>query len=107
MASIEKHFTNFMDLKMTLHDIEDALPQEIRFINDGVDKAAVIFQNTYMGMIYNTNEGLFYNSQDDSTRKNTFLYYFEHKLLLSVQYSRMGNVYQLYRLEPKFRVVYK
>lgn len=97
---------------MTLRDIENALPPIIRFVNDSDDKAGVLVHNTYMGMIYNTAEGLFYNSQnyrdcsDDCIRKNTFLSYFNYELLLSVRYTAI-DIYELYKLEPKFRVVYK
>lgn len=98
---------------MTLHDIENALPPYIRFAYDMGNKAGVIVRGTYMGMIYDTDEGLFYNSQcysnnpDDCIRKDTFLCYFSYELLLSIQYFEITNAYQLYKLEPKYRVVYK
>lgn len=97
---------------MTLHEIDNELPLSIRFIYDKEDIAGVIVHDTYMGMVYNTDEGLFYNSQnyrdssDDNIRKSTFLSYFNYKLLLSVRY-RGVDIYELYKLEPKFRVVYK
>jgi hypothetical protein len=97
---------------MTLRDIENALPPCIRFINDTGGKAGVMVNDTYMGMIYDTDEGLFYNSQNfrdcsnDCIRKNTFLSYFNYELLLSVRYAAI-DIYELYRLEPKFGVVYK
>lgn len=97
---------------MTLHDIESALPAIIRFVKDyaGEGRAAVLVHDTYMGMIYDTIDGLFYNSQcaqncpDDVIRRDVFLSYFNYELVLSIRYF---NHFQLYRLEPKFRVVYK
>lgn len=97
---------------MTLHDIENALPLSIRFTYDTEGQAGVIVHDNYMGMIYDTDEGLFYNSQnyrdssDDYIRKSTFLSYFNYELLLSVRYKSI-DTYELYKLEPKFRVVYK
>lgn len=97
---------------MTLYDIEQALPPYINFITDREGQAGVLVHDTYMGMIYDTDDGLFYNSQnyrdssDDCIRKSTFLSYFNYELLLSVRY-RGVDIYELYKLEPKFRVVYK
>lgn len=100
---------------MTLHDIESALPAIIRFVKDYADegRAAVLVHDTYMGMIYDTIDGLFYNSQcaqncpDDVIRRDVFLSYFNYESVLSIRYSKCGEHYQLYRLEPKFKVVYK
>lgn len=98
---------------MTLYDIENVLPPCIRFIYDKEGQAGVIVHNTYMGMIYDTDEGLFYNSHcysncpDDCIKKDTFLCYFNYELLLSIQYFEITNAYQLYKLKPKYRIVYK
>lgn len=98
---------------MTLHEIENELPPYIRFIYEEGDKAGVIVHGTYMGMIYDTNEGLYYNSQydqncpDDSIIKDVFLSYFRYKSLFRAQYFKISDIYQIYKLEPKFRVVYK
>lgn len=98
---------------MTLHEIENELPPCIRFINEGEDKAGVMVHDAYMGMIYDTDEGLYYNSQcdqncpNDVIRKDVFLSYFRYELLLSAQYFKVGDIYRLYKIEPKFRVVYK
>lgn len=98
---------------MTLHDIENALPPCIRFIYDKEGQAGVRVHDTYMGMIYDTNEGLFYDSQccpnspNDTIRKNVFLSYFKYELLFTMRYSKWSDHFLLYRLEPKFRVVYK
>lgn len=98
---------------MTLHDIENALPPCIRFIYDKEGQAGVIVNDTYMGMIYDSDEGLFYNSQyypnlpDDVIRRDVFLSYFNYELVFTMRYSKRGDHYLLYRLEPKFRVVYK
>lgn len=102
---------------MTLHDIENALPPCIRFIHDKEGQAGVIIHDTYMGMIYDIDEGLFYNSQcaencpDDIIRKDVFLSQFNYELVLSMRYFKCDhyicNHYRLYKLEPKFRVVYK
>lgn len=98
---------------MTLHDIENTLPPYIRFAYDMGDRAGVIVYDTYMGMIYNTNEGLYYLSpydkdySDNSFKKDIFLTHFNYELLLSTRYFEPNNCYQLYKLEPRFRVVYK
>lgn len=98
---------------MTLHDIENALPPYIRFAYDTGDKAGVIVYDTYMGMIYDTDEGLYYHSphhpdySDDYVKKDIFLTHFNYELLLSTRYFEPNNCYQLYKLEPRFRVVYK
>ena len=102
---------------MTLRDIENALPPIIRFVKDyageAEGRAAVLVHDTYMGMIYDTIDGLFYNSQcaencpDDVIRRDVFLSYFNYESVLSVRYFKCGEHYQLYRLEPKFRVIYK
>lgn len=96
---------------MTLHDIENALPPEIRFVNDSEGIAGVLVHDVYMGMIYDTADGLYYNSQcalscpDDVIRRDVFLSCFNYELVLNTRY--LNNNYHLYKLEPKFRVVYK
>lgn len=100
---------------MTLRDIENALPPVIRFVNDYVGQAAVLVHDTYMGMIYDTADGLYYNSQcaencpDDVIRRDVFLSYFNYESVLSLRlrYFKWSDHYQLYKIEPKFRVVYK
>lgn len=98
---------------MTLHDIENALPSIIKFDFEycSSEEAEVDVYDTYMGMIYSTEYGLFYKSQcyhgDNSEyyRRDAFLSYFNYVLLLSIQFKT--NDLQIYKLEPKFRVVYK
>lgn len=96
---------------MTLHDIESALPRIIDFDYCNSEEAEVNVYDNYMGMIYSTEYGLFYkaqcycNDRSEYLRVNTFLSYFNYVLLLNIQFRT--NDLQIYKLEPKFRVVYK
>lgn len=97
---------------MTLHDIESALPTEIEFDYYYTKEAEVNVHGNYMGTIYDTVDGLYYKSQcyHDITgeyfRRDTFLSYFNYVLLLNIRYGSTNDL-QIYKLEPKFRVVYK
>jgi len=97
---------------MTLHDIESALPTIIEFDYYNTNEAEVNVHGKYMGTIYDTVDGLYYKSQyyhnniHEYLRRDTFLSYFNYVLLLSMQYGSSNDL-QIYKLEPKFRVVYK
>lgn len=97
---------------MTLHDIESALPTIIEFDYCNTEEVEVNVHGNYMGTIYDTVDGLYYKSQcyhgitDEYLRRDTFLSYFNYVLLLSMQYGSSNDL-QIYKLEPKFRVVYK
>lgn len=100
---------------MTLHDIENALPPIIEF--DYFDyysakEVEVNIHGEYMGKLYDTVDGLYYKSQcyhgntNEYFRRDTFLSYFNYVLLLNMRYGSSNDL-QIYKLEPKFRVVYK
>ena len=98
---------------MTLHDIEQALPIIIKFEYYNSKEAEVNVYGSYMGMIYNTKHGFYYKSQCYSSnrseyiRRDNFLLYFNYVLLLSTRFNQNNNDLQIYKLEPKLRVVYK
>ena len=100
---------------MTLHDIESALPTIIEF--DYFDyysakEVEVNIYGEYMGKLYDTVDGLYYKSQcyhnniHEYLRRDTFLSYFNYVLLLNMRYGSSNDL-QIYKLEPKFRIVYK
>lgn len=97
---------------MTLHDIENALPAIIEFDYCNTEEVEVNVHGNYMGTIYDTVDGLYYKSQcyhgitDEYLRRDTFLSYFKYVLLLNMRYGSSNDL-QIYKLEPKFRVVYK
>lgn len=97
---------------MTLHDIESALPPIIEFDYYNAKEAEVNVYSDYMGRIYDTVDGLYYESQcyhgstSEYFRRDTFLSCFNYVLLLNMQYGSLNDL-QIYKLEPKFRVVYK
>lgn len=96
---------------MTLYDIEHTLPSIIEFDYCSSEEAEVNVHGNYMGMIYSTECELFYKAQcycnikEEYLRVNTFLSYFNYVLLLNIRFRT--NDLQIYKLEPKFRVVYK
>lgn len=101
---------------MTLHDIENALPPIIRFNYCKYAEntiAGVEVCEDSMGTIYDFGkEGFYYYSEcypqeSEYYRRDTFLSYFNYELLLSVKYNPTGIEYQIYKIEPKFRIVYK
>lgn len=98
---------------MTLHDIENGLPSIITFeFRKGYTEVHVC--EKHMGnLLYDSEGELYYtslcyhNDISEYTRRNTFLSYFNHVKLLSVQH-RYNNIdLQIYKIEPKFRIVYK
>lgn len=97
---------------MTLHDIENALPTKIEFDYYGTEEAEVNIHGNYMGTIYDTVDGLYYKSQcyhgitGEYFRRDIFLSCFNYVLLLNIRYGSTNDL-QIYKLEPKFRVVYK
>lgn len=97
---------------MTLHDIEGALPAIVEFDHYSTKEVEVNVHGEYMGKLYDTVDGLYYESQcyhdntNDYFRRDTFLSYFNYVLLLNMQYGSSNDL-QIYKLEPKFRVVYK
>ena len=99
---------------MTLHDIENALPPIITFEYGKRDYAEVHVCENHMGNLLYDSEGelyytslCYYNDTSEYTRRNTFLSYFNYELLLSIRQGLNSVDLQIYRLEPKFRVVYK
>lgn len=97
---------------MTLHDIENALPAIIEFDYYNTEEVEVNVHGEYMGKLYDTVDGLYYKSQcyhgstSEYFRRDTFLSCFNYVLLLNMQYGSLNDL-QIYKLEPKFRVVYK
>ena len=99
---------------MTLYDIENALPSIIMFEYGKEGYTEVHVCENHMGnLLYDSEGGLYYislcyhNDTSEYTRRNTFLSYFDHVLLISIYRGYSGIDFQIYKLDPKFRVVYK
>lgn len=100
---------------MTLYNIENTLPSIITFrYPKDYEMAKVFVYEKHMGMLYHGFEGELYyismcyiDNTSEYYRRDTFLSYFDQELLLSIR-QEYNNLYiQIYKLEPKFRVVYK
>ena len=92
-----------MTLSMTLDDIKDRVPSNIKLISDNdTSSIDVIIDGVYSGWLYDTPEGMYYQTWlrltnwDDYLRVNSFLKRFEFELLINIR-SSMSD-YQIYRL---------
>lgn len=103
MTTIEKQSTNFMGSKMTLDDIKDRVPSNvtIQTFEDDIN-TDVIIDGAYSGWLYDTSEGMYYQTWlrltnwDDYLRVNSFLKRFKFELLINIR----ANIseYRIYRL---------
>lgn len=98
---------------MTLHEIENALPSIITFTYCNSYTEVHVCENHMGNLLYDSEGELYYtslcyhNDISEYTRRNTFLSYFNHVKLLSIAQEYNNVDLQIYKIEPKFRVVYK
>lgn len=103
MASTEKHFTNFMDLKMTVNEIEEKLFNYVEYqvyLNGG--RAFCVHHD--LGTVLENSEGVYFTGtlfQGDvakSTEIQQFLSYFNHTKVLTFDIGdeELAYIYKLH-----------
>lgn len=110
MVSIEKQFTNFMDLKMTVNEIEEKLFNYVEYqvyLNSG--RAFRIHHD--LGTVLENSEGVYLigSSYLDDISKNAelheFLHFFKYAKVLHIDLGddTIGYIYKLHGFKDDIR----